>query len=231
MRRRELKPLRIWLLLLVVLSAPTAAVGAQTPAPELPVELGNWHCIGPLKDAAFGNARTSFDTPFAAEQDLLRSAAGPIDLGKTYHTPKSPGVLDTARRWQRRPEWIDGYRHLLPRGPAPSRNESVYLYRTIHSRAEVTLEAVYRSEDFVRVWLNGVPVVESVRERSFYGASRTAESFPVRLQLHAGENRLLVKHTSLHNAHGFAFNIPQWTGLRGPDQAAALRGWEGFCRP
>jgi hypothetical protein len=203
---------------IIVLLCGATAASAQLGGQDLSVELGDWHCMGPLKDAAFGIARTSFENPFAPEHDILRAGAGPIDLGKTYQVPKLPGMFDTERRWQRHPEWIDGHRHLLPRGPAPSRNESVYLYRTIHARAEIALDAVYRTEDFARLWLNGTPVAETVRERSFYGASRTADSFPVRLTLHAGENRLLVKHTSLHNAHGFAFNVPGLTGLCGPNE-------------
>ncbi len=154
------------LVFLLILSCCGLADSAEPGGQDPPVELGDWHCLGPLKEAAFGIARISFDTPFAPEQDVLSAGVGPIDLDKTYQTLTAPGPLAADRRWQRHPEWIDGYRHLLPRGPAPSRNESVLLYRTIQTRAEITLDAVYRSEDFVRLWLNGTPVAENLREKS-----------------------------------------------------------------
>ena len=43
------------------------------------------------------------------------------------------------------------------------------------------------------------------------------------LALCAGENRLLVKHTNLHNAHGFAFNVPALSGLSAPDDADVMQ--------
>jgi hypothetical protein len=205
-------------LILLSMLAIGAQAGGEPSGHEAALELGPWHCIGPFKDTIYGIARTSFATSFAAEQDVLRAGGGPLDLEKAYRAPNFPGNLDTQRRWQRHAEWIDGYRCLLPRGPAPSRDESVYLFRTIRARQAVTVDAVYRSEDFVRVWLNGTVVAERECETGFYGASRTAHSFPLRLALQSGENRLLVKHTNMHNAHGFAFNIPSLTGLSGPDE-------------
>jgi len=182
------------------------------------IEPGPWYCIGPFKDTAFGIARKSFDTPFPPEEDALAAAPGPVDLDKTYEAKKFPGMLETKRRWFAHPEWVDGYRHLLPRGPAPSRNETVYLYRPISANKDVLVETVLRTEDYARVWLNGEQVAEVESNLGLYGWARVPKSYPVTLHLKAGENRLLVKFTSMHNAHGFAFNIPRLTGLTGPDE-------------
>ena len=82
--------MRFPFVLMIVLSCCAAARGAQPAGREPPVELGVWHCIGPLKDAAFGIARTSFDTPFAPEWDVLRAGRGPIELDKTLRGPEIP---------------------------------------------------------------------------------------------------------------------------------------------
>jgi len=185
---------------------------------EAGVQLGEWHYIGPFKDTAFGIARQCFDTPFAPEKDVLAAGRGPVDLDRTYEASKFPGMLETKRVWQRHPEWIDGYRHLLPRGPSPSRNESCYLFRTITAKKDVTLSAVLRTEDYARVWLNGVEVAEFESALGLYGWARVPKSQPVSLELKAGGNRLLVKLTSVHNAHGLAFNVAELTGLTAPDE-------------
>ena len=49
---------------------------------------------------------------------------GPGRLEPELRGGEVPRTLETKRAWQLHPEWIDGDRHLLPRGPAPSRNES-----------------------------------------------------------------------------------------------------------
>jgi hypothetical protein len=149
---------------------------------------------------------------------VLQAGSGRIDLGKTYEALKFPGMLDTQRRWQRHPEWTDVYRHLLPRGPAPSRNESVYLLRAIRTRRDITVDVVYRSEDFLRFWLNEAVIGTFLMEPNLYKGSRVPRTIHLRLALPAGENRLLVKHTSMHNAHGFAFNVPALSGQSAPDE-------------
>jgi hypothetical protein len=55
----------------------------------------------------------------------------------------------TMTPWTSQPKWTDGYRHLLPRGPAPARNESVYLARTIRSDAATTPTLRIYAEDFI----------------------------------------------------------------------------------
>jgi len=184
------------------------AVETRKTLDEAGVTLGPWQAIGPFQEAAFGIARRCFDTPFAPEQDVLRAGLGPVDTGHTFEAVKFPGMLETKRTWQPHPEWVDGYRHLLPRGPAPSRNESCYVLRTITAKRDITMPAVLRTEDYTRVWLNGLQVAEFESSLGLYGWARVPKSCAVTLPLKAGQNRLLVKFTSLHNAHGFAFHIP-----------------------
>ena len=181
---------------------------------EVGAEFGPWRSIGPFKDAAFGIASVSFSTVFSPEKDVLNAGNSPVDFGKTYDQPKFPGYLDTKRVWQTRPEWTDGYRHLLPRGPAPSRNETVYLFRTLTTRKAAVVEVAYRSEDLVRIWVNGKIAGEASQ---ITPQVRIPKTWRFKFDLKAGENRLLVKHTSIHNAHGFAMNIPRLTGLDAPD--------------
>ncbi|MGO8745514.1 MAG: hypothetical protein ACLQNE_05950 [Thermoguttaceae bacterium] len=210
------------------------AVQTRKAREETGVTLGPWQAIGPFKNAAFGIARQCFDTPFAPEKDVLGASFGPVDLSRSYEAVKFPGMLETKRAWQPHPEWIDGYRHLLPRGPAPSRNESCYLLRTIAAKRGVTLPAVLRTEDYARVWLNGERIAEVESSLGLYGWARVPKSYPLTLKLKAGENRLLVKFTSLHSAHGLAFQFPQLTGLTAPDEkdmAAVLSSTEDRFTP
>ena len=173
------------------------------------VQLGPWHCVGPFKDLPFGNVLESFNHPFAPEQDVLAAGDGPVDLKKVYRAKKFPGMKNTQRRWIKHPEWVDGYRHQLPRGPAPSRNETVYLYRTITTQEPMTVEMNLYAEDSIGGWLGDEKLGESHRAHS--QPSRFPSALCVPLKLRAGENRLLLKLTSIHAAHGFAFGIPGLT--------------------
>jgi hypothetical protein len=71
------------------------------------------------------------------------------------------------------------------------------------------ISGVLRTEDYARLWLNGAQIGEFESTLGLYGWARVPKSLPVTLNLRAGENRLLVKLTSMHNAHSFAFNVPQ----------------------
>ena len=173
-------------------------------ADETGIELGPWHSVGPLKDEAYGNLVRSFNHPFEPQKDALAAGADPVDLTKVYTTGTPPAMAKTERSWVKRAEWIDGYRHQLPRGPAPSRNETTYLYRTIRTKRPVTKKMRVYAEDFVGAWLNSKKIGQAVRD---YGPHRYPVALVVDLPLAAGENRLLVKITSMYAAHGFAFGL------------------------
>ena len=79
--------------------------------------LGPWQAIGPL-ERGLRHRPAVFRYAVCAEKDVLGASFGPVDLSRSYEAVKFPGMLETKRAWQPHPEWIDGYRHLLPRGPA-----------------------------------------------------------------------------------------------------------------
>ena len=172
------------------------------------IVLGDWHCVGPFKNDAFGGLYESFEHVFAPEGDAMDSGGVP-DLKKRYEARKFPGMLDTERPWRRRPEWVDGYRHLLPRGPAPSRFETVYLYRTIDTAEALTVEMSINAEDHIGIWLDGQKGKTAVR------AERQPSRYPAQLRtnlsLRRGRNHLLVKITSMWGARGVAFGLKDIT--------------------
>jgi len=174
------------------------------------VELGPWHAVGPFKDEAFGNIAKSFPFVFAPEKDALAADKGKVDLTKTYQARKFPGMLTTKRTWVKYPQWSDGYRNILPRGPAPSRNESVYLYRTITAKKAIRLAGRFRTEDYWRIWLNGKPVISFARVTRYPGV------VGMYLPLNAGVNHLLVKITSRWAEHGFSFGVAGLTADYSP---------------
>jgi hypothetical protein len=183
-------------------------------------KLHPWYHIGPFKDEVFGNERSSFAHVFPPEADILQ-AKYDAPLKRKYRVRVFPGMLDNLRKWTLRPDWTDGYRHQLPRGPAPSRNETTYLYRIIEVAGDVRVKMQFNAEDAVGVWLNGVKVKHAWRRN---GPSRFPTPLHTPLDLKAGRNRLLLKITSIHAAHGFAFGLegvtpthPLIPGAIGPD--------------
>jgi len=178
--------------------------GAAESAPKPAVKLGPWYCAGPFKDMEFGNAVRSFCFKFAPESDVLAAGAGPVDMSRVYETRKFPAMRDTKRPWAAHTEWVDGHRHLLPCGPTPSRNETVYLYRTITASQPATRVMRIYAEDFVCAWVNGKKLGQAVRN---YGPHRYPVPLVVNIPLQKGDNRLLVKITSLFGRHGFAFGL------------------------
>ena len=171
------------------------------------ITLGNWHCVGPFRTAAHGIITESFATEFPPEQQVLAAGRELIELSRTWETKKFPGMRDTTRRWVEHPEWIDGYRHPLPIGPPPSRNETVYLYRTITAERACSVLAEVLAESYTRVWLNGRPIAE----HRIASRSSIVRHWHMTLDLLPGENRLLIKNTSEYSAHTLAFSIPHLT--------------------
>jgi len=189
------------------------------------LELDHWYCAGPFRDGGFGLFSRCFAKAYGPERDATKAGVEPVDLRKTY---------DRGRvRWVEHPEWVDGFFHPLPIGSAPARNESVYLYRTITSKMEMRADAHVVAEDAIRVWVNGKMVGQGGR----VAGGRFKRFLDVELPLQPGENRLLVKVTSLFARHGFSFAIPRITrssdfrvttgtgtgGLSAPLQSAANR--------
>lgn len=186
----------------------TRQTQASADLERMNIRLGAWHCIGPFKDGLFESLMLAFETSYPPEKAALAAENGDRDfLSAEYQVDQLPGMLEdeTLRRWTQHDEWTDGYRHLLPRGPAPSRSEIVYMTRTITVDEDAELEMKLFAEDYVRVWLNGEQIGEAHRR---FGPNRFPSEVATFLQLKKGENRLLVKIGSLHSAHGFAFSLP-----------------------
>lgn len=180
------------------------SVAAEQPQPP-GVALGDWHCIGPFKDAPFGSLVGSSRHEFGPEAELLQRGREAADLTQHAFSPGFPGYEQlTDLVWVRHPEWTDGWRHFLPRGPAPSRHETVYLYRTLRFHEATTVTIRLYAEDALTVWLNGEKAGGAIRQ---YGPEHRPVAVVCPLKLQAGENRLLAKITCLFGAHGFAFGM------------------------
>jgi len=190
--------------------AATRRARTEQPITDADVQLGPWFCAGPFKDKAEGLHLTSFDTVFPPEEQALTAGRNAIDLNRTWLVKSYAGTAEAKRGWEEHSEWTDGYFNPLPVGPPPMRNETCYLYRTITAKKDVRVPMHVFALDNVRAWLNGEPVGTAHNpDRS--GSSRFAAALMTTLRLSAGENRLLVKITSMHGTHGFAFAMPPLT--------------------
>jgi len=201
-----------------VFMAASAWAAALAASPAV-VTLDDWHCVGPFKDAPFGSLVASSRHVFGPEQDVLACGKEPADLAKRYASPPFPGYDDlTTLAWSGHPEWTDGWRHFLPRGPAPSRHETVYLYRTLTVRDATQVTLRLYAEDAITVWLNGAIAGTAIRH---YSPEHRPVAVLAPLNLLPGANRLLVKITCLFGPHGFAF------GLDGLTESSAILpdGW------
>ncbi|MEX0320815.1 MAG: hypothetical protein AB3N63_01570 [Puniceicoccaceae bacterium] len=190
----------IKLLLLVALATSSAVAD---------LKLGDWYCIGPFKDEEFGNIDRSLDHIFAPEADVLtaiKAGQGGVlaDASKHYEMLPFPGYLDLDRKWELRSDWSDGFYNLLPRGPAPSRNETVYMYRNIDTTKAGPVTAWVKFHDFYKIFLNGKEVTRYQELNKF---SRYQMASKVVLNLEKGENHLLIKNVSRWAEHGFSFGI------------------------
>ncbi len=196
---------RHFLTLIHLLLSIVAAGGAVPEALPTAVAMDAWHCAGPFKDAPFGSLVISSRHVFAPESEVLACKNGLADLTKSYSSPPFPGYEElTSLAWVAHPEWSDGWRHFLPRGPAPSRHETVYLYRTLTAREATRVTMRLYAEDAVTVWLNGEQAGAAIRH---YSPEHRPVAVVVPLNLQPGANRLLVKITCLFGPHGFAFGL------------------------
>lgn len=127
-----------------------------------------------------------------------------IDLSGSYEMKPFPGYLDLERKWEVRKDYADGFYNLLPRGPAPSRMEAVYLYRTIESDSDQTIPMYFRMQDFFKVWVNGA---EAFKHNQLAGWSRYQKPMKQDVRLKKGTNHLLIKNVSRWAEHGFSFAV------------------------
>jgi len=190
--------------------AATRRARTEQAIADAHVQLGPWFCAGPFKDKAEGLHLTSFDAVFPPEEQALAADKKAIDLDCTWLVKSYIGTAEAEKGWEKHSEWADGYFNPLPVGPPPMRNETCYLYRTITSKKDIRVPMHVFALDNVRAWLNGEPV-GTAHNPARSGSSRFAAALMTTLRFSAGENRLLVKITSMHGAHGFAFAMPPLT--------------------
>ncbi|MDF7824839.1 hypothetical protein P4B35_12510 [Pontiellaceae bacterium B12227] len=141
------------------------------------------------------------------------NAVTSINLSGEYKMKPFPGYLDLDRKWEVRKDYADGFYNLLPRGPAPSRMEAVYLYRTIESDCDQEISIGLRFQDCYKVWLNG----ENVFTYDWMYAGCRYKKVDMRpLRLKKGTNHLLIKNVSRWAEHGFAFAVKGMHRIKDP---------------
>ncbi|MHC4271790.1 MAG: hypothetical protein ACYST2_05710, partial [Planctomycetota bacterium] len=174
------------------------------------IKLGQWYCIGPFKHEFKGIHFDAFNTVFGPEENILKQDRNQANLELTWEVQKFPGIIETTRRWEQQPDWKDGYSCELPMGPPPALNETNYIYRTIKVKKDIALYMEIIAEDDVKVWLNG-----DLLGQAYPAGGRSSCRMPAGLRcnlpLKAGENRLLIKITTMFGARSFSFAIPALT--------------------
>jgi hypothetical protein len=144
---------------------------AMLKAGGLPTLEGHWHYIGPFDNE--GGA--GFDAVFPPEKE--------IDLKKTYHT------LDGDAGWKEFKDFKVGSMNDL-KVFKHNDNACIYLYHEIEAAEAVELPIALGSDDGLKVWLNGVKLVEDNVIRA-----AAPDQDHATLKLKAGKNQLLVKVT------------------------------------
>ena len=157
-----------------------------------------WYHIGTFQNPG----KSSFSEVFPPETE--------IDLNKTYGVKKL--------RWTIHPEWEDGVVHDLQ----TDGNTATYLYRTVTVKAPKTITGYFGSDDGMAFWLNGKKLISNDVPR---GASPNQDQ--ARLELVAGENKLLFKIHNQTGGCGFYFSTnPQGGGTKSPGAQMREALWE-----
>lgn len=176
------------------------AQGADLVSALTPPRLEPWRLLGPLPS---GGLSAGFAKVFEPETNL--------DLSRRH-----PGVREEVG-WHERGDLSDGGTHLLV-NELHGVHGVYYLFRRIHVPEPTVLDAALRADDVFKVWLNDRLVLERGTPEPYPGV-RTR----LRLELAAGENRLLIKVVNHQGAKYFAFDpAPAGPRTLPPDLAAVL---------
>jgi hypothetical protein len=149
-----------------------------------------WKAVGPFEVASFDAA---YATAFEPEKA--------IDLTRTYEGGKL--------KWVEHAEWVDGKAHSLTGNFA-----ATYLYRTLEADRPMPVTLSFGSDDAIKVWLNGEPVLANKLIRVVAPDQEKAT-----VDLRAGKNELLVKVVNGGGGYAFYFRVAEM-GL--PDDVAKI---------
>jgi alpha-galactosidase len=149
--------------------------GGGAPSPVL---FGAWTSIGPFR----AKTKDAFAEVFPPETEFIP--------GKTYEG----GSL----RWTARPEWRDGTVVLFEQTDFCA----MFLSRRLSVPQDTTLALSLGSDDGIRVWVDGRPVLQHDISR---GAEPGQEELA--LTLPRGEHRLLMKINNGQGDFGFYFGV------------------------
>lgn len=141
-------------------------------------KMSPWSVLGTLP-APGENGAKAFTSDFGPEKG--------VDLSRKYQDGKTA--------WRTEAKFIDGKVHELP-----SIVGATYLYRTIESPDERTIDLSLGSDDGIKVWLNGKQVLAKNVARA---AAADQEKLGVILQ--SGRNELLMKIVNTGGIGGFYF--------------------------
>ena len=139
-------------------------------------EPGPWRLLGPVRAA-------SFDAAFAEQPDLAALLA-------------DDAVVD-GQRWTERPGFADGKVHEW-RGD----NSTFYLRRTVECAAPAEATLALGSDDALKVWVNGEPVLAQKASRA---AAPRQELIDVALR--RGQNEILLAVINGGGPGGFCFEL------------------------
>ena len=121
-------------------------------------------------------------------------------------------------RWKAHPEWDDGVCHELHAGS----NTATYLCRIIKAKTPKTVTGYFGSDDGMVAWLNGKKLISHDVPRGVEPNSDQAK-----LELVAGENKLLFKVHNQSGSCGFYFSTSPTPGANQGHKGQAREAlWE-----
>ncbi|HUI09102.1 MAG TPA: glycoside hydrolase family 27 protein [Bacteroidota bacterium] len=145
---------------------------------QAPIALGPWYSVGPFR----GKTRDSFAEVF------------PPESGDTPARTYEGGAL----RWTERPGWHDGSVILFEQIDF----SAMFIARTISVPRDTALAFSLGSDDGIKVWMDGTPVLS---HDIYRGAEPDQEQLVVRLS--RGDHRLLIRINNGQGDFGYYFAV------------------------
>ncbi len=163
-----------------------SAITSKESANESSLIVSEWYHVGPFEDVARyikGNDHGPEGKPINLDQEFRLNDGSKI-------------------RWKIRPEWVDGKNH----DGLPGSTAANFLYREIMTFEETKIKVIFKTDDGVRVRLNGEPIFKKDLKAK---GKNFKEDFE--LTLKPGRNELLIKVVNFKGNANFNFEIDQRT--------------------